>query len=451
MWTFFVLASVFVLVLLYIPGYMMSRVVFASAARALAFSPVVTVALLVAFGITLSPLSVPWFALPLLAVFVSAAAFLLFRKPLVKTGSRTWFSIGLYAVVGVGLTTFVFLGGIDGAASFSILTDTTFHLQCAQAMLQSGHYSVLSASVYPELIVRGEGGFYPAAWHILTAIAAGATAMPITVAHNAVNFVICAFVFPLSAWVLLAFLFRDKEETIIAGAFVCCSFASFPWNFLIAGQYDANLLAFSLMPLPLYLLANIFASGERELPFAGSVILLALSMFSLAVSQTNALFAVGVLSIPLIVLYSWKTVQGISGSVPKAVIASVTVMLAIGAIWYGAYSLPFMQDVVQVKREVFAGGLQEMANILTLSFGPTFAPQPVLGCLVIVGALLIIRKERSCLWVVAALNKLLAVLCLRCCGQSDQASFMRLLVYGHQPNWRDSRFGCYSDCRSCTR
>ncbi len=59
MWTFFVLASVFVLVLLYIPGYMMSRVVFASAARALAFSPVVTVALLVAFGITLSPLSVP--------------------------------------------------------------------------------------------------------------------------------------------------------------------------------------------------------------------------------------------------------------------------------------------------------------------------------------------------------------------------------------------------------
>ena len=402
MWTFFVLASVFVLVLLYIPGYMMSRVVFASAARALAFSPVVTVALLVAFGITLSPLSVPWFALPLLAVFVSAAAFLLFRKPLVKTGSRTWFSIGLYAVVGVGLTTFVFLGGIDGAASFSILTDTTFHLQCAQAMLQSGHYSVLSASVYPELIVRGEGGFYPAAWHILTAIAAGATAMPITVAHNAVNFVICAFVFPLSAWVLLAFLFRDKEETIIAGAFVCCSFASFPWNFLIAGQYDANLLAFSLMPLPLYLLANIFASGERELPFAGSVILLALSMFSLAASQTNALFAVGVLSIPLIVLYSWKTVQGISGSVPKAVIASVTVMLAIGAIWYGAYSLPFMQDVVQVKREVFAGGLQEMANILTLSFGPTFAPQPVLGCLVIVGALLIMRKERSCLWVVAA-------------------------------------------------
>lgn len=50
MWTFFVLASVFVLVLLYIPGYMMSRVVFASAARALAFSPVVTVALLVALA-----------------------------------------------------------------------------------------------------------------------------------------------------------------------------------------------------------------------------------------------------------------------------------------------------------------------------------------------------------------------------------------------------------------
>lgn len=215
MWTFFVLASVFVLVLLYIPGYMMSRVVFASAARALAFSPVVTVALLVAFGITLSPLSVPWFALPLLAVFVSAAAFLLFRKPLVKTGSRTWFSIGLYAVVGVGLTTFVFLGGIDGAASFSILTDTTFHLQCAQAMLQSGHYSVLSASVYPELIVRGEGGFYPAAWHILTAIAAGATAMPITVAHNAVNFVICAFVFPLSAWVLLAFCSGIKRRQLL--------------------------------------------------------------------------------------------------------------------------------------------------------------------------------------------------------------------------------------------
>ena len=110
MWTFFVLASVFVLVLLYIPGYMMSRVVFSSAARALAFSPVVTVALLVAFGITLSPLSVPWFVLPLLAVFVSAVAFLLFRKPLVKTESRTWFSIGLYAVVGGGSDDLCLLG-----------------------------------------------------------------------------------------------------------------------------------------------------------------------------------------------------------------------------------------------------------------------------------------------------------------------------------------------------
>lgn len=124
-----------------------------------------------------------------------------------------------------------FLANIDGATSFSVQTDTTFHLQCAQAMLQSGHYSVLSASVYPDVIANGEGGFYPAAWHIVTALISGATSVPVTVAYNAINFVICAVSFPLSSWLFMSQLFANDEASMLAGAIVCNLFACFPWNF----------------------------------------------------------------------------------------------------------------------------------------------------------------------------------------------------------------------------
>lgn len=44
MWGSFVLAAMFALILLYLPGYLLGRVYFSSSANSLAFAPVLTIA-----------------------------------------------------------------------------------------------------------------------------------------------------------------------------------------------------------------------------------------------------------------------------------------------------------------------------------------------------------------------------------------------------------------------
>lgn len=402
MWGSFILAVAFVLVLVYVPGYLFSRAFFNSAASSLAFAPVATLVLLVVLGIVVFPLSIPWFVLPLLTLSAGFILYVRFRKPLMREKQGTWIGLVLYAVMGLLTTTAILLANIDGATSFSVQADTTFHLQCAQAMLQSGHYSILSTSAYPDLIAQGKGSFYPAAWHIVTALASGATSTPATVAYNAVNYVICAVVFPLSTWLFLSRLFEKDKVCILSGGLVCGLFACFPWNFLIMGQYDANLLSFSLIPSFLYVMLCILNSRE-ERSFFASVAMLMIAGVSLAVSQTNALFSAGVICIPLIVRFAWKKATCGSGSLLKGLAASLSVCAVIAIIWYIAYSLPFMQPVAQCQRDICATKPQGLINVLLLSFGSSaFAPQPILAILVLAGAFIVVLRKRLYLWVVVA-------------------------------------------------
>lgn len=75
MWGSFVLAAMFALILLYLPGYLLGRVYFSSSANSLAFAPVLTIALLVLLGVIAFPLSLSWFVLPSLALLVSIIIF----------------------------------------------------------------------------------------------------------------------------------------------------------------------------------------------------------------------------------------------------------------------------------------------------------------------------------------------------------------------------------------
>ena len=403
MWASFIAAVAFILILLYLPGYLLGRAFFRSASRSLAFAPVITLVVLVLLGVIVQPWSVPWFVLPLLALVVGALSFFCLRKPLARETRGVWAGFVLYVLMGLFTTTAVFLLNIDGATSFSVQTDSTFHLQCAQAMRQSGHYSILSASVYPDVIANGEGGFYPAAWHVVTALASGALSVPVTVAYNAMNYVICAAIFPLASWLFLSRLFGGNRMNVLAGGLVCNLFACFPWNFLIIGQYDANLLSFALVPSFLYVMLCIFDASEKSFR-PGLVVLLATAGICLAVSQTNALFTAGVICAPLLVRFVWKkAAHGGSNSLMKRLLACLVACVSIGAIWYIAYSLPFMQPVVQFEHDLCATKAQGLVNILLLSFGSTaFAPQPVLAVLVLVGAMFIILRKRSYLWVLVA-------------------------------------------------
>lgn len=110
MWGSFVLAVMFALILLYLPGYLLGRVYFSSSANSLAFAPVLTIALLVLLGVIAFPLSGLLVCSSCSCVLVSIIIFLIFRKPLAQGTRGSWFVFGAYVLMGALTTVVVFSG-----------------------------------------------------------------------------------------------------------------------------------------------------------------------------------------------------------------------------------------------------------------------------------------------------------------------------------------------------
>ena len=213
-------------------------------------------------------------------------------------------------------------------------------------MLDSGRYSILHASEYPDLMNAGEGKFYPAAWHIITAVASGLSNTNIIVAHNAINFIICAFVYPLSTWLFLSSVFKNEKGLVFAGGITCSLFSYFPWAFLIVGQFDSNLLSNALLPGFLFafyqLITSICLSNKGSIEKSktntlssapSAIIILFISFIALVGSQTNAVFSAGVICIPLIIQFSWKTTGHYSERIDLRFLASTLVLGLIIGLW----------------------------------------------------------------------------------------------------------------------
>ena len=319
MWASFIAAFLCGILTIMVPGYFIGRALFSNPLQAIAFSPTASVALFIVVGLLAYPISMPSLHLYLLVLFLSITLFVLFKKTRVAPNTDQYLALSTYVLAGTILAVSIFLRNIDGPASYSVQTDTTFHLSCAKAMLDSGRYSILHASEYPDLISAGDGIFYPAAWHIITAVASGLSKANIVIAHNAINFIICSYVYPLSTWLFLSSIFKNDKSLIFAGGITCSLFSYFPWAFLIVGQFDSNLLANALLPAFLFafyqLITNDHLSNEVSIgisksklppPTACAICLLSISFIALVGSQTNAVFSAGVICIPLIVNFPGK-------------------------------------------------------------------------------------------------------------------------------------------------
>ncbi len=398
MWASFIAAFICGILTIMVPGYFIGRALFSNPLQAIAFSPTASVALFIVVGLLAYPISMPSLHLYLLVLFLSLTFFMLFKKTRVTPNTNQYLTLSTYVLVGTILAVSIFLRNIDGPASYSVQTDTTFHLSCAKAMLDSGRYSILHASEYPDLMNAGEGIFYPAAWHIITAVASGLSKTSIVIAHNAINFIICSFVYPLSTWLFLSSIFKNDKNLICAGGITCSLFSYFPWAYLIVGQFDSNLLSNALLPGFLFafyqLITNDHLSNEISIgiskskllpPAACAICLLSISFIALVGSQTNAVFSAGVICIPLIVHFSWKTAGRYTNRIELRFLASILTIGLIGILWLLVYSLPFIQPIVNVYREPTATPLEAFKNILLLKFGQSTNAQPILGLLVCIG------------------------------------------------------------------
>lgn len=426
MWGLFALTILAEIAILYLPGFFLLSLLKWNTATRVVVAPLVSIALYEVFAIAYAEAGVfvSAFSLFIPLLILTACVFVVVFTKNAKVYSmpapnRRSFKLAcrhfadsnvaimlLYVLVAAIVGLFYFVIPLDGAASFSQESDNTAHLGYIQSFLASGNYSTLDVSLYhdaqsPSETPTGskEGGFYPAAWHCVAALAASLTGANAAIAANASLFVFVVVVIPLGVFLLIQTVLGGNKVVLCCGAVVSLAFSAFPWGMITFGPLYPNMAAFSLVLPVVCLFVNCIEAllGRDAKGFAGYLAVFSVGLFSLATLQPNAVFTVGVFLVPFCFHSIAKAVQG--RSLPIRLVTLVGFVVFVGLMWLIAYKLPFMQSVVGFAWEPFTSLRQAVVNIALLSYSGSTA-QPLLAVLVVLGGLacFVQGKNRWLIW-----------------------------------------------------
>lgn len=410
MWVSFFAASFALIALLYIPGYFAMRFFQVGAFAALLSAPLISVAGYVLLGIIydFAGISVSWIAIVFPVLALGVVLYLLAsRKPsnLIMAGSRfRWLSLACYVGFGVLVVIYFYVRCLDGPDSFAQIFDNGAHLNMIRSFADSGHFSILNPGEYLDGTIDGqspsiEGGFsfYPAAWHVVSALVCNALSISAAVAENVSNFVFTGVVFPASVCLLFNYLFVSKMRVVICGAACCLAFEAFPWGMMLFGPLYSNMMAFCVLPLALFCVAVLFEFDKKEMP--RRFILFVIAGFVLGAAQPNAIFTALVLFLPYCTARIYSVVFETSKSKIKAIAFGAGFAVLICLLWVALWSSAAFNAVVTYPWPSFTGKMQAVINVFTLSLRDAPA-QLVLGFFVLLGMLssLFYKNARWAVW-----------------------------------------------------
>ncbi|NHM13417.1 DUF6541 family protein [Xiamenia xianingshaonis] len=299
--------------------------------------------------------------------------------------------LALYALAALVVTTVVLLVNLDGASSFARRDDSTVHLSYVRAFLDTGRFSTLSASSF--LDAGSPGGYYPAAWHVVTAVTASLLSNNVALATNALAVVCIAAVLPWGLCLLHAALFDHDRRTLAWGALVAVAFSAFPWSFLVKGQLLPNLLSFSLIPATMFLLVSSVKTRRGEgkaelalLTFAGVV--------AIALCHPNGVFALGIWAVAFLASAVLCSQAPALRSKPRRWALAACLIVGACALWYVCYRLPFFQGVVGYEQENVLTLPRAILGGLSFMFAKWGGLQPFLSVVVLIGIIDTVRKRR---------------------------------------------------------
>ena len=405
MWLTFALAICIGVVVLYVPGYLVGRAVSLERFASVAVAPAFSVAALVILGIVLNAAHVRcdgWMLLLACAalcllVYSVCRGFRSLRGCDGRTHSARisaegeWALVALYVGVAAAVSLVVFVHAMGDPVSFSRNDDTTVHLSVVRGFLDSGTFSTLNVTKYLDL---GEsGGYYPAAWHVVTAVVASLVGNQVALATNAMIFVVCAFVLPIGLLFLLRQLFPDNKPALYAGSLFSVAFCGYPWGFVVFGQLLSNLLSFALIPGALGLLiSGLNASGPSKSGFA---VAYACSMISAALAQPNGAFTLGIWSVAFAVSFLWGRNSDGRCSGKRA---AIILCLVACAAWVLLFIAPPLQGVVTYSWKSTLSVPKAIVAGLLFMFTNREGVQPFLTVLVLLGVAKTL-KDRRLRWV----------------------------------------------------
>lgn len=397
-----------VAVVLILPGMLASRAFGVPFKQSLSFGPAVTVFFLVFMGIALRFISVAegYFAL-LISLFLFAAVsgvacFFRFhgRSAFFDTDIVSLLPFLCTLALSVPVTVYLFVRGIGLPDNFLQVYDNSFHLSVVQSMKHASSYSILSIGSYLEagskvFSPNASAGFYPAAWHIVAALVARAFDISVMASINLTNFVFVAFVLPLGVQSLIAVLTKGDVQKGICAAVVTLAAIAFPWTLLYWGPVYPNFAAFCTVPA----VASVFIwfmqgfDERRSVGLTDRPVLVAMlfGLASLVSLQPNALFTLGILLVPSIVLclgglFERQLLRIQSISVKFAYYASRgIVLLAVAVIWFLMTKASFLQGVINFHWPSFTYIFDALWRAFSFSFNES-TPCILLACLVVLGS-----------------------------------------------------------------
>ena len=395
--------------------------------KTLLLAPLGSYGLLAALGTVYGLLSVP--GNPVTMVFVPAALLGVLlaarcargledtRPSLRRPEGRDlapWIIAALYGACGLVVTWRVLFAPMAGAYDLIQGYDGVYHVNLVHAMAASGDLSSVSQGIYRAAgegtVLQGAPSFYPAAWHVVATLAMELVGTDVVAATNGSILFVCGLVLPLSTLVFFERLYGRRPRLLAMGCLVPVMFAAFPVSCVVGGTWYPVVLSMALLPAAVAVAmafvddltgAETATDGTRRADsrfLAGRgtglgtlSVLLAIAFVTLALSQTSAVFALGVFGVS----YACFSLFQAARRREAAVVAACAVVL-----WAVCYKLPFLQSLVHYQWDAFASPEQAMANLLLLSPSAADVAQPLLGAAVALG-LVVCLAERRFRWLVA--------------------------------------------------
>lgn len=298
-----------------------------------------------------------------------------------------YLDVALYVAVGVAVASFYYVKPLDGATSFAQGYDNYSHLSAVRSYLDSGFFADGSLVAYPEL------------WRTLTAVVASFDNELVTVAANAVNFVILAAVMPLSVLSFLSVATNDRL-VVVAGSVISVAFQAFPWAFLFFGPLYPNLIGYALLPVVMSIFV-LMTKAESPKSFLSHLLLFILGCLVLLISHPSALFAGIVLIYPYGVREVYRRSRQQMGGKVVPLLFSLAFTLLVCGFWTACYYSPVFASTVMFNWPAFSSGSQAVGNILSLALNRVSAQQIVLSALVFIGIASCVMERRN-RWMIAS-------------------------------------------------
>lgn len=420
MYVLLTLGVLLAVIVIYLPGYIISRGLafdhFASVACAPLFSlPLITLVGMVLFEVYKPISGGVYFAIVLglslliwaigkgiHAIFERRGTQETLTKPLLSfpLSAEIWQTALLYIAVALIICLFVFISALPSPDAFSRNDDTTVHLSLVRGFLDSGTYSTLHASSFLDWSVS-DSHYYPSTWHCIAAIVASVLGNQVTIATNATIIATVVFVLPLGLLFLLTMLFPRNHTILRSGALFSVAFAAFPWGYIVYGQLLPNLLSFSLVAPTLAIL--IGATNEKQSRQARLILGVLVGIAALVLTQANGVFTWGILATAYLIsrmfyipgheyaVWSWR--RGLGAAV---------ILLGACALWTALYCAPFLQNIVHYENAQAVLSVPEAVLAgLSFFFMSRGAIQPMLSIFVLIGVIWTCKNRRY-LWLTIA-------------------------------------------------